>query len=114
MLNDGFEEPMAGKGRTPMENAFLTFVDKQRKAKVCWSDIPPFREWVDAEYIRMTAEIETLRDALERTQPEQPTAHEPTCKAIRRAISICGKRAPAIRSLVGSSAGLGQPGLAVF
>ena len=45
-----FEEPMAGKGKTPLENAYLAFADKLRKAGVNWCNIPLFRDWVEADY----------------------------------------------------------------
>lgn len=61
MKFNNFEEPMAGKGKTPMENAFLEFVDRQRAAKVAWREIPVFRDWVDSEYNRLQAAVARLR-----------------------------------------------------
>ena len=57
-----FDEPMAGKGKTPMENAYLTFVDEQRKTQVNWCDIPLFRDWVETQFPRI-AELQSQLDA---------------------------------------------------
>ena len=56
-----FEEPMAGKGKTLLENDFLLFVDEQRKNGVCWHDIPLFRDWVEAEYTQSKTEKDRLK-----------------------------------------------------
>ena len=57
-----FDEPMAGRGKTPMENAYLTFVDEQRKTQVNWCDIPLFRDWVETQFPRI-AELQSQLDA---------------------------------------------------
>ena len=62
-----FDEPMAGKGETPMENAYLTFVDEQRKALVNWHNILVFRDWVETQFARI-AELQSQLDALTWTE----------------------------------------------
>jgi hypothetical protein len=59
-----FDEPMAGKGNTLLENNFLDFIDEQRKSGVCWGDIPLFRGWVEDEYARVKIENEKLKNEL--------------------------------------------------
>ena len=60
MKMDPFDEPMAGKGSTPMENDYLAFADSKRKAGTPWAEIPLFRDWVELRY----AEVRRLREAL--------------------------------------------------
>ena len=79
MKMDPFDEPMAGKGSTPMENDYLAFADSKRKAGTPWAEIPLFRDWVELRY----AEVRRLREALEAIRNMLDPSGEDECICIR-------------------------------